>query len=74
MATYKFELTEIEVSCGVTLEDVQRERPRALLLDGKCMVDIESPALAGAVARCAFGRAASFSGFNSLGYAVYRAA
>lgn len=78
MAHYTHTLTEIELACGVTLEDVARELPRVMIRDAGATVVIDAtlaPALASSVARAAFGRHAhELSGFNrELDLAIYRA-
>lgn len=78
MALTTFTLTSIELACGVTLEDVARELPRAMLRDGHATVIVDgtlAPALANAVARCAFGsHTFKLAGLNrDLGLAIYRA-
>lgn len=76
MKVYEHVLTDLEVECGVTLEQVQYYLPRGAFIDnGTAWVsDAPGPALAGSVARCAFGRPATYTGQNLLGQAVYRAA
>jgi hypothetical protein len=74
MTTYtEFHLNEIEQACGVTLDDVARELPRALLRDDFVIVPSDiSPALAGAVARCALdSKRVEFDGFALGNYARY---
>lgn len=68
-------LTPLEIAFGVTLEDVARELPRGAFFDnGQAFaMDISGSALAGSVARCAFGKPAAFAGINRLGHVVYRA-
>lgn len=71
---YKLELTEIEIACGVTLEQVQDLILKVLVREGVGVifpVDV-APALAGAVARCALAGAAEYSGHNQFGQAIYR--
>lgn len=73
MNAYKLELTEGEVACGVTLEQVQDVLTKVLVRDGAViMPKYTPPALAGAVARCALAGPAEFRGLNSLGLPVYR--
>ena len=71
---YKLELTEIEIACGVTLEQVQDVLPKVLVRNnvGVIFPETVSPALAGAVARCALAGAAEYSGHNQFGQAIYR--
>ena len=64
MDTYKLELTEIEIACGVTLEAVAVELPLGRFVrDGDAFMVSKSapPALAGAVARAAFAAPVEFS-------------
>lgn len=73
-----FTLTDTELACGVTLEDVARELPRAMLRDHGATVVVDgtlAPALGNAVARCAFGsHPYKYAGMNrELGLAIYRA-
>ncbi len=56
MNIYKHKLTDTEIACGVTLEQVARELPRVLLRDDRVHVDgTVPPALGSSVARAAFG-------------------
>lgn len=74
MSVYKLELTEIEVACGVTLEQVQEVLPKVLVRRGELaiMPDGISPALGGAVARCVFaGAGIKFMGLNAFGQPCY---
>lgn len=73
MKVSEFHLNEIEQACGVTLDDVARELPRALLRDDFVIVPSDiSPALAGAVARCALdSKRVEFDGFALGNYARY---
>lgn len=76
MSTYTHTLTETEIACGVTLDDVARELPRGLMIDNLTAFAVSnecSPALAGSVARAAFGGPVRFVGHNSLGMPIYRA-
>lgn len=73
---YIHELTETEIACHVTLEDVQRELVRGLFFDGGkafAVANDVSPAIAGSVARAAFAGPATFVGVNTFGQLVYRA-
>lgn len=76
---YKHVLTDIELACSVTLDDVARELPRALIREAGATVVIDGtlpPALSNSVARAAFGgHDYNFSHLQrDLGLAVYRAA
>lgn len=71
--TYVHVLTEIEIACGVTLEQVYDLRPRVLVREDRVFVPAETPpALASSTARMAFGGPAKFAGLNQLGMLVYR--
>lgn len=63
MSTYKLELTETELACGVTLEAVAEILPKVLVREDYVMLpaSTKGPALAGAVARAAFGAPAQYS-------------
>ena len=72
MNTYTHTLTDIEVACGVTLEDVARGVPRGVFRrNGEWFVVGEDlpPALASSVARCAFGGPVQYVGRTVLGRA-----
>ncbi len=74
MTTYtEFHLNEIEQACGVTLDDVARELPRALLRKDFVIVPSDiPPGLAGAVARCALdSKRVEFDGFALGNYVRY---
>lgn len=72
MREYKLELTEIEVACGVTLEQVAEVLPKVLMRNNACIIPGDvGPALAGAVARCAFAEPAEFLAMNGLGQSIY---
>lgn len=78
MARSTFTLTSTELACSVTLEDVARELPRVLIREAGATVIVDGtlpPALAAAVARCAFGsHPHKYAGINrDLGLAIYRA-
>lgn len=74
MNNYTLELSEIEIACGVTLEQVQDLLPKVLVREGAVIFPkYTGPALCGAVARCALATPAQFAGLNSLGMPVYRA-
>ena len=73
MSTYTLELTEIEISCGVTLEAVAVELPLGRLVrdgDGFMVSKSAPPALAGATARAALTAPVEFSHL-ALGCPVY---
>lgn len=76
MSTYTHTLTDIEQACGITLEDVARELPRGCFRENGTVFIVSDdcgPALAGSVARCAFGRPVKYLGRTLLGQA-YRSA
>lgn len=75
MAHYTLELTEIELACGVTLEQVSDVMPRVLVRDGRLFLPANTPpALGKAVARCVFAdKPHTFSGI-ALGMPAYRLA
>lgn len=78
MSLTTFTLTDIELACGVTLDDVARELPRAMVRESGATVIVDgtlAPALGNAVARCAFGsHPYKYAGMNrDLGLAIYRA-
>lgn len=71
-----FELTDIEVQCGVTLEAVRELLPKVLFRDVQQHQRAVFPlytgaALASATARAGFGVRAKFCGMNELGQPVY---
>ena len=71
----EFTLTDIELACGVTMEDVQRTRRESYVFDHEQAVAISwgtPPALGTAAARLALGAPAWFVGRTELGQAVYR--
>lgn len=78
MSNYTHTLTPLEIACGVTLEDVQRELPRGLFMDNGSRFIVSgdcSPAIGSSVARCAFtGAPPEYLGQNQLGDRVYRIA
>lgn len=71
MSTYTHTLTELEIECGVTMEDVPRELARGVFRFEHFVVDKSlSPALAGSVARAAFGgKPVEYVGRTRLGRA-----
>lgn len=74
MSHYVHTLTEIEIACGVTLEEVARVLPQVYLIKdtGKVVLPrFTPPALAGSVARCAMKVPCEFIGLNTLGLPVY---
>jgi hypothetical protein len=73
MPTTHIDLTDTEIACGVTPEQVAETRARALVRSTRVYVPSgTSPALAAAVARTALGQPAVFAGSNLLGDLVYR--
>lgn len=69
----KHELTDTEIACGVTLDQVAELLPKVLVRNNRVIVPEDAPpALATAVARCAFGEPAVYTGHNQLGQPVYR--
>lgn len=76
MSAYVHTLTDIELACGVTLEQVAAELPRVLIRDSGATVIVDAtnpPALCASVARCAFGdRPHKLESVNAaLGLAIY---
>lgn len=73
MNEYRHTLTDIEIQCGVTLEQVEDVRRRCLVRQTTIVMPIDTPpALAHSVARYAFGgRSTQYLGHNALGLAVY---
>lgn len=72
--TEGFELSPIELACGVSLDAVKHARSRAMvhLTSAGARVVVDSgPALGGAVARMALGVRCEYLGLNGAGYAVY---
>jgi len=66
-------LTDTEIACGVTLEQVAELLPKVLLRNDRVILPEDTPpALATSTARCAFGEPAVFAGHNQLGQPVYR--
>lgn len=76
MTVYTHTLTPVEEACGVTLEQVAEALPRGAFIVGgsKFVTPDLPPALAGSVARAAFGGPVEFAGLNGLGLPVYREA
>lgn len=73
MSTIKHTLTETEIACGVTLQQVQEVLPKALVNNDRVIVPADvAPALGSSVARCIFGKPAEYAGHNQLGLPVYR--
>lgn len=74
MNTYKLELTAIESACGVTLKQVQEVLLKVSMRSNYVMIPKDTPpALAGAVARCAFAGPVKFRGLNDYGMPIYMA-
>ena len=78
MNVYTLELTETELACGVTLDAVADELPRGGFFGAPgeqlfMVSDNVGPALAGAVARCAFAGPAVYVGMTN-GYPCYQRA
>lgn len=74
MNIYKHELTELEIACGVTLEQVGEVLLKVYLIPNTNKVVLPRdtpPALAGSVARCALTAPCVFLGFNELKLPVY---
>lgn len=78
MTTITWNLTETASACGVTLEDVARELPRARFdfAEGRAIIAADtSPALAAEVARCGLNvQSVSFSHLALGSMPVYFAA
>lgn len=73
MNNYTLELSEIEIACGVTLEQVQVLLPKVLMRNGAVYIPANTgAALAGATARCALAGPVDFQGVNVLGMPFYR--
>lgn len=69
-----FTLSETEVACGVTLEDVKREACRSLVTSDSVFIVLApdiGPALAGAAARMKASGPVEFLWFNHAGMPVY---
>ena len=66
---YTHTLTETEIACGVTLDDVARELPRGVFRDGHAFPHF-GPPLASSVARAAYaGAEVEYMGRTRLGHA-----
>ena len=66
-------LTALEISCGVTLEQVAEVLPKVLLHQDTAILPADlAPALATSVARCALGVPFEYVGHNMLSLPVYR--
>ena len=77
MSIYKHELTDLEIACGITLEQVAELLLMVAFVDNGQAVLLPkntSPALGASTARCAFGSPADFVGLNYLGMPAYRRA
>lgn len=77
MKFYRHTLTELELACGVTLDDVADMLIRVTAKgDGDVVFPAHtSAALASSTARCVHsGKACKFAGLNGLGMPVYRPA
>lgn len=75
----KHALTDTEITCGVTLDQVAEILPKTLVRgtgeDAFVVLpddDSISPALATSVARCALSTPAGYVGHNTFGQPVYR--
>lgn len=71
----EFQLSEVEVACGVTVEQVRAVRIKAYIMHDKQSVAIPKdtgPALAGAAARMALGGPVEFVAINIFGNPLYR--
>lgn len=76
MSTYVHALTDVEIQCGVTLDQVAELLPRGLFFDNRqafALPGDTAPALGSSTARSAFAGSAEFVGMNPLGMQVYRA-
>lgn len=73
MARIVHELTEIEITCGITLDQVADTLPKALVRNNSVVLPEDTPpALAASVARAALGEKAAYAGHNELNLPVYR--
>lgn len=73
MARITHTLTDTEIACGITLDQVAELLPKVLIRNNRVIVPADTPpALATSVARCAFGEPAVYTGHNELGLPVYR--
>lgn len=71
-----FTLTDLERACGVTLKDVARELPRGTFRENDTVFIVAAdivPAIASAVARCAFNAPVEYQGKTLLGRAYVKA-
>lgn len=69
MSINSYVLTETEIACGVTLEQVAAELPRCVIRRAGTVIvsGALSPALAGSVARAALGAPVELDGLSLLG-------
>lgn len=78
MSHYTHSLTAIEEACGVTLDQVAEMLPKCRVFDNGTAITLPAntgPALAGSVARCAFGgKRGEFSGMALGTLPTYRTA
>lgn len=77
MTEKKFTLNDLEIACGVTLEDVQHYLPRGVFRDNDRVFVVDedvTPAVGLATARCAFGidHSPEYVGKTPLGRAYAR--
>lgn len=73
MTRIKHELTDTEIACGITLEQVAEVLPKTLVQPDRAILPAgTAPALASSVARCVFGEPAVYAGHNDLGLPVYQ--
>jgi hypothetical protein len=73
----EFALSDVEVACGVTLDDVRLARREAYVSASGTYVTIRKgtpPAVAGAAARLALGGPVEFESFDTFGQPFYRLA
>lgn len=72
-----FQLSDVEVACGVTVDQVEAVRATAYVMhDGQSVAIAKDtgPALAGAAARMALGAPVEFDAINVFGNPLYRLA
>lgn len=75
MTHVRHPLTDTEIACGVTLDQISQLLPTVLRIeDGVVLPKGLSPALGSSLARAALGVPATFRGTNQLGLPVYRPA